>query len=214
MNKENGSFDINMIYSKETKFFYHININKDNEEDDENDEIQRYSKEEIPEKLKKYADLILNYYDFLLKKRNNIEVKDENPTIKEQNNSSQITQKSEQNSLSYENLIISQNKVVDKNNLIYIRKLITYKSVTILFLSDQTIEAIFGDKMKILMSQVNKKIEIIGQDNKINVVSSINVLQNSNNNFTDRLKFIRKVIYKNITNKLSENKKNQINDVK
>ena len=214
MNKENGSFDINMIYSKETKFFYHININKDNEEDDENDEIQRYSKEEIPEKLKKYADLILNYYDFLLKKRNNIEVKDENPTIKEQKSFSQSTEKSEQNSLSNENSIISQHKVEDKNNLIYVRKLITYKSVTILYLSDNTIETIFGDKKKILMSEINQKIEIIGQDNKISVVSTINALQNSNNDFTNRLKFIRKIIYKNITKKFSKDSKNQINDIK
>ena len=214
MNKENGSFDINMIYSKETKFFYHININKDNEEDDENDEIQRYTKEEIPEKLKKYADLILNYYDFLLKKRNNIEVKDENPTIKEQKSFSQSTEKSEQNSLSNENSIISQHKVEDKNNLIYVRKLITYKSVTILYLSDNTIETIFGDKKKILMSEINQKIEIIGQDNKISVVSTINALQNSNIDFTNRLKFIRKIIYKNITKKFSKDSKNQINDIK
>jgi hypothetical protein len=203
-----------MIYSKETKFFYHININKDNEEDDENDEIQRYSKEEIPEKLKKYADLILNYYDFLLKKRNNIEVNDENPTIKEQNSFSQSTEKSEQNLLSNENSFISQHKVVDKNNLIYIRKLITYKSAIILFLSDKTIETIFGDKIKILLSEINTKIEIIDQDNKINVVSSINVIQNSNIDFTNRLKFIRKITFKTITKKLSENSNNQINDVK
>ena len=184
---------------------YHININKDNEEDDENDEIKRYTKEEIPEELKKYADLILKNYDLLLEKRNNIEVKDEIPTIKEQNSFSQSTEKKEQNSLSNENSIISKHRVVDNNNLIYVRKLITYKSVTILYLSDKTIEAIFSDKIKILISEINTKIEIIGKDNKINIVSSINAFQNSNINFTNRLKLIRKIIYKKITKNLSEN---------
>ena len=213
-NNKNGSIGINMIYNKETKIFYHIIANEDNEDEYENDEIQGYTKEDIPEKLKKYADLILVYYDLVLKKKNNIEVKDENSSIKKQNSFSQSTQKSKQDSISNESSIISQNKVSDKSNLIYVRKLINYKSVNILFLSDKTIEAIFGDKIKILMSESSQKIQILDQDNKINVVSSINVIQNSNIDFTNRLKFIRKITFKTITKKLSENSNNQINDVK
>ena len=211
---KNGSIGINMIYNKETKIFYHIIANEDNEDEYENDEIQGYTKEDIPEKLKKYADLILVYYDLVLKRKNNIEVKDENSSIKKQKSFYQSTQKSEQDSISNESSIISQNKVSDKSNLIYVRKLINYKSVNILFLSDKTIEAIFGDKIKILMSESSQKIQILDQDNKINVVSSINVIQNSNIDFTNRLKFIRKITFKTITKKLSENSNNQINDVK
>ena len=215
-NNENGTIGINMIYNKETKIFYHIIVNEINEDNNENDEIQGYTKEEVPEKLKKYSDLILTYYDLAQKKKKNIKVKDkdENPSIKEQNSFSKNSQKSEQNSISNENSIISQNKISDKSNLIYVRKLISSKSINILFLSDNTIEAIFGDKTKILMSISNQKIEIIDKDNKINVVSSINALKNSNIDFTKRLKCIKKIIYKDLTKKLSENGKIQINNIK
>jgi len=192
-NKENGSIDINMIYNKETKIFYHININEYNEDDDV---IQRYTKEEIPEKLKKYAELFLKYYNLSLKKKKNIKIKNENPSIKEKISFSQNTQKNEQNILSNENSILNQNRVPNKNNLIYVRKIIVYEPVVILFLSDKTIEAIFGDKSKILMSYYKQKIEIIDQNNKISVVSAVNVFQNPNNDFTQRLKFIRNIFKK------------------
>ena len=41
------------------------------------------------------------------------------------------------------------------------REIITDKEVTILYLSDLTIEAIFKDKMKFMMSEKKDKIEII-----------------------------------------------------
>ena len=140
-----------------------------------------------------------------LQKRKKIEVKDENLSIKEQNISSQSTNKSEQNSLSNENSIISQNRVLDKTNLIYVRKIITNTEASILFLSDKTIEAIFKDKIKILISDINKKIEFINQDNKINVVSTLNVFQNSSYDFTKRLAFIKKAIFRDIKNNLKAN---------
>ena len=87
--------------------------------------------------------------------------------------------------------------------------------MTILFLSDQTIEAIFKDKTKILISKNNDKIEIINENSKINAVSANNALQNSNNNFTKKLKSIKNVIFKDIKNKwldkIKEN--NLINDI-
>ena len=149
----------------------------------------------------------------ILKKKKNIEFKDESLSIKEQNNFSQNIIKNEQNSFSNENSIISQNRVLDKSNLIYIRNIIVHSEVTLLFLSDQTIEAIFKDKIKILISKSNDKIEIINQDNKINAVSANNVFQNSNNNFTKKLNFIKNVIFKDIKNKWLEKIKenNQIN---
>jgi len=200
-NKKDGSFDFNMIYNTETKFFYLIKIDEKNEEDDE---IKRYSKEEIPDKLKKNVELFLNYYKLLLKKKKNIEIKDENPSIKEQNNFSQNKKINEQNSLSYENSIISQNRVEDKTNLIYVRNMIAQREVTILFLYGGNIEAFFKDKIKILISDRNDKIEIINQDNKINVVSATNIFQNPNIDFTARLKYIKNIIFKNIKNKWSK----------
>ena len=93
--------------------------------------------------------------------------------------------------------------MLEETFLIYVRKIIYDKEVaivTILFLSDKTIEAIFSDKIKILISQIKHKIEIINQDNKISVVSTKNVFQNSNIDFKERLKLIRAIIYKNISN--------------
>ena len=186
----------NMIYNTKTKIFYHININENNKDD----EIKSYRKEEIPEELKKYSNFFLDYYKKKLKKRNIIEVKDENPTFIEQNSSSKSIRLNEKNSLPNENLVISQNKVLEETNLIYLRKIIVQDIVTILFLSDKTIEAIFSDTIKILISQVKNKIEVINQDNKISVISTKNVFQNSNIDFKERLKLIRSITYKNISN--------------
>jgi len=197
-NKENGSIETNIIYNTETKFFYLINTNGNNQDDDE---IRKYTKEGIQEEQKDEMIIFLLY----LQKRKKIEVKDENLSIKEQNISSQSTNKSEQNSLSNENSIISQNRVLDKTNLIYVRKIITNTEASILFLSDKTIEAIFKDKIKILISDINKKIEFINQDNKINVVSTLNVFQNSSYDFTKRLAFIKKTIFRDIKNNLKAN---------
>jgi len=188
--------NINMIYNTKSKIFYHININENNKDD----EIKSYKKEELPEKLKKYSNFFLDYYKKKLKKRNIIEFKDENPSFIEQNSSSKNTRLNGNNSLSNENLVISQNKVLEETNLIYLRKIIVQDIVTILFLSDKTIEAIFCDKIKILISQIKNKIEIINQDNKISVVSTKNVFQNSNIDFKERLKLIRSITYKNISN--------------
>ena len=197
-NKENRSIETNIIYNTETKFFYLININENNQDDDE---IRKYTKEGIQEEQKDEMRIFLLY----LQRRKKIEVKDENPSIKEQNNSSQSTHKSEQNSLSNENSIISQNRILDKTNLIYVRKIITNTEANILFLSDKTIEAIFKDKIKILISDINQKIEFINQDNKINVVSTLNVFQNSSYDFTKRLAFIKKAIFRDIKNNLKAN---------
>ena len=197
-NKENGSIETNILYNTETKFFYLINTNGNNQDDDE---IRKYTKEGIQEEQKDEMIIFLLY----LQKRKKIEVKDENLSIKEQNISSQSTNKSEQNSLSNENSIISQNRVLDKTNLIYVRKIITNTEASILFLSDKTIEAIFKDKIKILISDINKKIEFINQDNKINVVSTLNVFQNSSYDFTKRLAFIKKAIFRDIKNNLKAN---------
>ena len=87
--------------------------------------------------------------------------------------------------------------------------------MNILFLSDQTIEAIFSDKIKILISDIIQKIEIINQNNKINVISNMRAFQNSNNDFTFRLKMIKKTIFNDISDmalRNKENNQNQIND--
>ena len=202
------------FYNSKTNFNlqFFIKVDENNLDDDE---IRRYTIEEIPEKLKKNVQLFLDCYILILKKKKNIEFKDESLSIKEQNNFSQSIINSEQNSFSNENSIISQNRVLDKSNLIYIRNIIVHSGMTILFLSDQTIEAIFKDKTKILISKNNDKIEIINEDSKINAVSANNALQNSNNNFTEKLKSIKNAIFKDIKNKwldkIKEN--NLINDI-
>ena len=172
---------------------YHIKIDENNEDDDE---IRRYTIEEIPNQLKNKVNLFLEYYILILKKKKKIEIEDEISSIKEQNNFSQSNKISELFSLSNEDSIISQNRVLDKSNLIYIRNIIVHKRVDILFLSDQTIEAIFKDKIKILISKNNDKIEIINKDNKIIAVSTNNVFQNSNIDFTKRLAFIKNAVLK------------------
>jgi len=210
--KNNIDKKINMIYNTETKIFYHININEDNEDGD-GDEIKKYTKEEIPENLKKYANLIIEYYNLRLEKRKSIKAKEEN-SIKEQYSTSHSSKKSEQNSLSNENSIISQNRVFDKNNLIYVRDILSHKEsamVTLLFLSDKTIEAIFADKYKILLCEAKDKIEIINKDNEINVVSSNYVFLNSNIEFKKRLKLIRSILYRNIRSKWLVNIKEKEN---
>ena len=208
-NKGKRKNDINMIYNTETKFFYLIKVDEDNIEDDI---LERYTEEEIPEDLKKVSELFLSYYKSNLKRKKNIEVKDENLSFKVKENSLPSTQKSEENS------IISQNRIQDKSNLVYVRSIIVYKQVSLLYLSDKTLEAIFTDKVKILLSDINQKIEIMDQYNNINVISTMNAFQNSNVNFTDRLKLIKKVMYNNIWEKSSEknkeNNQNPINDVK
>jgi len=155
---KNEEENINMIYNTETELFYLINIKNDDKDDDE---ISKYTKEEIPDELKKNVEIFLNYFQLLLikkEKEGNIEENDEDASIEEQ---IIFSQSDEQNSFSTENSIISQNKVLDKINLVYVREIITDKEVTILYLSDLTIEAIFKDKMKIMMSEKKDKIEII-----------------------------------------------------
>ena len=157
---------------------------------------------QIPEKLKNKTEIFINYYQLLLKKKKKIEIKDKNPSIKKQNSFSQNTKLSEKNSLSNENSTRGQNRVIDKSNLIYVRKIISYKEdLTILFLSDKTVEAIFKDKIKILISESKDKIQIIDQDNKINVISAINIFNNPNYDFSNRIKFIKKAMINDIKSK-------------
>ena len=201
-NKDNEKFKNNMIYNTQTKIIYFIEINEDNIDDDK---INSYTRENIPEELKNNAEIFLNYYQLLQKKKKNIEVKDKNPSIKEQKIFS-----SELNSLSNENSTRNQKIVSDKSNLIYVRKRIVFKEdLIILFLSDKTLEAIFKDKIKILISEIKDKIQIIDQDNKINVISAVNVFNNPNYDFSNRLKFIKKVMINDIKSKTSNiNKEN------
>ena len=193
-----------MIYNTETNIFTIIKIDED---DESNDIIESYTEEEIPEKQKKVKDLLLYYYNLTLKKKKNIEVKDENLSIKEENSFSQSTQKSEGNSLSNKNLIISEQRAIDKTNFLYVRRLLIKQKVSILFLSGQIIESIFTDKFKIIMSELNSKIQIIDQNNQIIVIPASNSLQNDNHDFTSRLKMVKKIIYINVTSMIFEKKK-------
>ena len=196
---DNEGESINMLYNTETELFYIIKINDDNED---NDEVKNYMKEEIPDELKKNEEFFLEVYKFFLKKKAN----NDNISIEEQIS---FSQSSEVNSLSNENSIISQNKVLDKTNLVYVRKKISNKNVTIFFLSDRTVEAIFADKVKILISDINHKIEIINQNNKINLISSYYVFDNSNHDFTRRIKYVKNLIIKDIMEKnIKDNKVN------
>ena len=179
----------NMIYNIETEFFYLIKIDDENED---NDEIKKYKKEEIPDKQKKNVEIFLNYFQMLQKRIEKKEEKDKNKSIEKQ---IIISQSNEINSLA-NNSIISQNKILDKTNLIYVREIIVDKEATILFLSDSTKEAIFKDNVKILISEINEKVEIIKKNNKIIVVSIYYALQSSNHNFVKRLKYIKKTIFK------------------
>ena len=196
---KNEGKNINMIYNTETEFFYLINID---DYDKDNDVISKYTKEEIPDELKKDVKIFLNYFQLLLKKKDkegNIEENDEDTSIEEQIS---FSQRNEQNSISNENSIISQDKVLDKTNLVYVREIITDKEVTILFLSDRTIEAIFKDKVKILLSEIKEHIEIIKKNNKIILISVQNAFQNSSQNYITRIKYIKRRIYKYINEKL------------
>jgi hypothetical protein len=206
-NKENKNF--NMIYNTETNYFYLIKIDEDNEN---NDIIERYSEEEFPEKHKKIKDLFLYYYKLNLKRKMNIETKEENLSIKEENLSikeeNSFSQSTKENSLSKNNSNIIEDRTSDKSNLLYVRKIIVKQKLALLFLSNQTIEAIFTDKVKILMSEGKGKIQIIDKNNKINVVSTMSAFQNDNHDFTVRLKMIKKTVFNDITSMISENNNN------
>jgi hypothetical protein len=205
---KNEGKNINMTYNRETEFFYVINID---DYDMDKDVICKYTKEEIPDELKKYAKIFLNYFQLLLKKKEkegNIEENDEDISIEEQIS---FSQSNEENSFSNENSIISQDKVLDKTNLVYVREIITDKEVTLLFLSDRTIEAIFKDKVKILISDIKDNIEIIKKNNEIILISLQNAFKNSNHDFISRIKYIRRKIYKYFTEKLKIQINNNIN---
>ena len=81
---KNEEENINMIYNTETELFYLINIKNDDKDDDE---ISKYTKEEIPDELKKNVEIFLNYFQLLLikkEKEGNIEENDEDASIEEQ----------------------------------------------------------------------------------------------------------------------------------
>ena len=141
----------------------------------------------------KYFQIIFNCSLKKKEKEGNIEENDEDTSIEEQIS---FSQSSDQNSFSNENSIISQDKVLDKTNLVYVREIITDKEVTLLFLSDRTIEAIFKDKVKILISDIKDNIEIIKKNNEIILISLQNAFKNSNHDFISRIKYIKKRIYK------------------
>jgi len=185
--------NFNMLYNTETELFYLINA--DSGSDSDKDEILKYTKDEIPDEIKDKVEKFLKLYKLFLKRKSNSKDNDENASIEEQ---IFFSQNSELSSFSDENSIISQNRVLDKTNLIYVRKIISDKMATILFLSDGTLEAIFKDKVKILISYNNDKIEIINQNNKVNVISVFSAFTTSNYNFTKRIKIIKKFILKNL----------------
>ena len=141
-------------------------------------------KEEIPDELKKYVEIFLYLYKLSPKRKANIKENDWNVSIEEQIS---FSQSSELNSFSNENSIISQNRVLDKTNLIYIKKIISNKNATILFLSDRIIEVFFADKVKILISEINDKIEIIDENNKIIIINVQSVFNSSNHDFSRRI---------------------------
>ena len=191
----NEEDNINMIYNTETELFYHIKINENNKDDDE---IEKYTKKDIPDELEKNVEIFLNYYQFLLNKKENYESNEQDRSIEEQISFS--SQSSEISSLSNENSIISQNQniVLDKSNLIYVRKIITKKEAIILFLSDETVESIFKDNVKILISESKDKIEIIKRNNKINAISVSKIFENSNYYLVNRIKYIKHAIFEDI----------------
>ena len=166
------------LLNSETNKFYEINIVLNKEED----EINIYNDiQECSTYLKKKFEQLIEY--------------DKIVTIK--------TKKKE-------NKYMSTNfkDSADKTKLVYINQFFEEKYATLVFLSDETKQTIFKDKCEILLSEKKNILGSIDKDRNMSIIPLYKISNISNNNFTKRFKYIHKISYEYIKNKIE--KKNGI----
>ena len=209
---------VQMILNYENNKFYEIKIDNDSE-----DEIKGHKIEKCPQNLKEKFQKFYDYCKKYLKKRN------DNST---QCNSKQLNNNEYENSFSIstnsniefimdsnenketgsiiENSDSSKEIENDETKIIYVRELIKEKYALYFILSDGTKQAIFKDKIQILISDEKEMVGYVDKDKKRTVIPIYNILKNANHEFAKRLKYIRKISFSDIKTKM----RNKLQNIK
>ena len=108
---------------------------------------------------------------------------------------------SEKNNFTLTNESISTE---NKETIIYIKSFHNDKFGKFLVLSDGTKQIIFKDKINILISDKNETVAYIDRQKKVSFISLMDAMQNSSKDLASRLKYIKKVNYREIKDKMQK----------
>ena len=104
----------------------------------------------------------------------------------------------------------------NKETIIYIKSFHNDKNGKFLVLSDGTKQIIFKDKINILISDKKETVGYIDKQKKVSFISLMNAMQNSSKDLVSRLKYIKKVNYREIKDKMKkkfDERKNQYQNI-
>ena len=162
----NGSFGI--VYENSESILYNKKYKKvyyiTPKENGEN-EIKNYDEETCPDELKEKLQKLLNYYS-----------DNRGTKIKNEDNSNENNDKKNKN----------------QQNLFYIKRLEDDKKAYFLYLTNDIEQIIFKNKAEIIMSDKQDKIIYVDKDKNRNIIPKFNILNNTNEELTSKLRYIRR----------------------
>ena len=181
------------------------------------DIIKTYKIKDYPNDLHEKMEIIFKYHNKIKQKifdRENqtISFSNENITLvsKTESNENNSRPDSRENSIiiikterNEENSELS-NTTEKKAMIVYIKSFHNDENGNFLVLSDDTKQIIFKDKIVILISDKKETLGYIDRQKKISFIPLINAMKNSCKDLISRLKYIKKVNYKDIKNKIQK----------
>ena len=213
-------------------------------EDNDTDKIKIYKTNEYPNNLKERMETFFKYNNKIKQKIFEYENQEntftsENHTLisKAENNESFSKSESKDNSIIHQKIInrdetsLDNSMLSERNNytltndsistenketIIYIKSFLNDKNGKFLVLSDGTKQIIFKDKINILISDKKETVGYIDKQKKVSFISLMNAMQNSSKDLVSRLKYIKKVNYREIKDKMKkkfDERKNQYQNI-
>ena len=175
---------INLLIDSKNQTFYNI-INKIDKNKKKKTEIKSYNYENCPETLKEKLDTLLNY-----NKRRKATLNNSDNKEKEIKDNDEKEKKEDE---------------IEEFNLFYIKKVKEQNKAYFLKLSDRSEQIIFKerDKVQIVLSREKPNILYIEKNKEITIIQKFNILNNSSEEVTDKMKYIKKYSILEIKEKMA-----------
>ena len=175
----NDKESTNILYKKNNNKYYNVIVEESGE-----DKIIEFDKEKCPENLVKRLNIFIDYMDLASKKIKNDKI---------------IYPKSDENE--------DKDEINENSGIFYIRKYFEEKSTFILYLSNGAIQLNFRNSLKIILPPNGKDvIMFIDKFKNIWNIENINIMNNSNKDLVQGIKFFREFEIKLMKKKLKNNK--------
>jgi len=209
---------INIMYDKDKKNFYLITS-----EDNGQNKIEKYNKDECPHNLKEKLNKLLEYYYNRNKDKLKVIISEDNESIiseesiRSEDNDDKSKEKDSTQKKSLNECNITEKKEINDNdnnnkkqeNLFYIKSIEFDKKAYFFNFSDNNEQIIFKkDKIEIIMSKKKENLIYVDKNKNRMCIPTINILKNTNRELIDKLKYIRnhsaKIIQEKLTKKYNE----------